>query len=77
MSHADQSTGTDAPVSLWQTVISVLWAFYGVQSNRNRQRDFSRGNATVFIAVGFGLTTLFVLLMAGIVRLILATTGAA
>ncbi len=77
MNPANPPTETDAPVSLWQTVVSVLWAFYGVQSDRNRRRDFSRGSAGTFIAVGFGLTTLFVLLMAGIVKLILVSAGAA
>jgi hypothetical protein len=77
MNHANPQTEDAAPVSLWQTVVSVLWAFYGVQSNRNRHRDFSRGSAGMFIAVGFGLTTLFVLLMVGVVKVILATSGAA
>lgn len=77
MDPAKHPAETDTPVSLWQTVVSVLWAFYGVQSDKNRQRDFSRGSAGTFIAVGFGLTTLFVLLMAGIVKLILASAGAA
>lgn len=77
MNHANPPTEEAAPVSLWETVVSVLWAFYGVQSNKNRRRDFTHGNAGLFIAVGFGLTTLFVLLMVGIVKVILATNGVA
>ena len=66
MNNIHPQTEDTAPVSLWETIVSVLWAFYGVQSNKNRRRDFSRGNAGLFIAVGFGLTTLFVLLMVGV-----------
>jgi hypothetical protein len=35
--------GAESEVALWQTVVSVLAAFYGVQSSRAWQRDFSHG----------------------------------
>ncbi len=76
MNHSETHDEPAAPLTLRQTIISVLWAFYGVQSGKVRQRDFARGSAGVFMAVGFGMTTLFVLLMIGIVKTILAVTGA-
>ncbi len=51
---------------------SVLAAFFGVQSNRNRERDFRHGRPVQFIAVGLLATLLFVLVMWGLVQLFLA-----
>lgn len=59
--------------SVLQVVGSVLSAFFGVQSEKNRERDFGRGNALVFIAVGVILTLLFVLLVWGVVQMVLPT----
>ena len=44
------------PVTLFQVVGSVLASFFGVQSSKNRARDFNRGKAHVFIAVGIVMT---------------------
>lgn len=46
----------DKPVSLFQVVGSVLASFFGVQSSKNRARDFNRGKAHVFISVGIVMT---------------------
>ena len=59
------------PPSLLQVVASVLSAFFGVQSQRNRERDFSDGNPFVFIAVGVVLTALFVLVVWSVVQMVL------
>ena len=58
-------------VTLWQTVGSVLAAFYGVQSSRAWQRDFSKGNALTFILVGLVMTAAFIGILLGIVHVIL------
>lgn len=60
-----------ARVSFWQTVSSVLAAFFGVQSSKARQRDFTSGNPLAFIVVALALTALFVLTLVTIVRVIL------
>lgn len=57
--------------SLWQVIQSVLAAFFGVQSERNRQRDFTQGKPIHYIVIGLMATALFVLFMIGIVKLIL------
>lgn len=61
----------EPPPSLWQVVQSVAAAFFGVQSERNRQRDFTRGKPSQFIIIGLLATALFVLVMILIVKLIL------
>jgi hypothetical protein len=62
-------------VTLWQTVWSVLAAFYGVQSSKARQRDFTKGDPLTFILVGVVLTAAFIGVLLGIVKVILHGTG--
>ena len=64
-------TGDDKPLTFWQMLGSTLAAAVGVQSSRNRHRDFSRGKASHFIFMGIAFTALFVLAMIGLVSLIL------
>ena len=73
------STDTDeqpdknaAPLTFWQVLHSTLAAAFGVQSSKNRERDFTRGKASHFIIMGIGFTALFVLLMVGLVQLVLS-----
>jgi hypothetical protein len=60
-----------APPTLWQVVLSVLAAFFGVQSEKNRQRDFTRGKPSQFIIIGLIATAVFVVVMIAIVQLVL------
>ena len=39
-------------MSIWQTIKSVLSAFFGVSSGERRQRDFAEGNPMIFLVVG-------------------------
>jgi hypothetical protein len=67
---------TDKPVSLLQVAQSVLAAFFGVQSHRNRERDFKGGSARVFIIAGLLGTLIFIAVVATVVHLVLsAATG--
>lgn len=72
--HRDDSR-EDRPPSLGQTVMSVLAAFFGVQSSANRERDFTRGRPIHFILIGLVATVAFILALVMIVRLILATAA--
>ena len=51
---------------------SVAAAFFGVQSNKNRERDFTHGKPIHYIVMGVAATALFVLVMWGAVKLFLA-----
>jgi len=55
----------------WEVVMSVLAAALGVQTSKNRERDFTKGNPLVFIAAGLIFTILFVLTLIGVVNLII------
>lgn len=62
-------------VTLLQTVASVLASFFGVQSSKHWERDFTHGNALTFIMVGVALAGGFVLTLLTVVRLILHHAG--
>jgi hypothetical protein len=69
--NSEERSGT----GLGRALRSVLSAFLGVQSNRNRERDFTHGKLSHFVVVGLVVTTLFVLLVVGVVRLVLHLAG--
>ncbi|MDA1073293.1 MAG: DUF2970 domain-containing protein [Proteobacteria bacterium] len=64
----------DSPekLTVWQMLGSVLAAAFGVQSGRNRERDFTSGKASHFIILGIGFTVVFVLVLIGVVNLVLS-----
>lgn len=62
----------EQPLTFWQMLGSTAAAAFGVQSSKNRKRDFSKGKASHFILMGIGFTAVFVLLMAGLVSLVLS-----
>lgn len=57
------------PPTFWQMLHSVLAAALGVQSGKNRARDFTHGKASHFIALGVLFTLVFVLVLIGLVQL--------
>ena len=61
--------------TFWQVIISVLAAFFGVQSDKNRERDFKHGKPIHFIIAGLLLTLLFILVVWGVVKLVLNAAG--
>ena len=63
------------PPSLLDTIFSVLASFFGVQSEKNRRRDFTSGNPVLFIGVAIVLTVVFVLSLIVIVRIMLSNAG--
>ena len=69
-----EATGEDARegVSGLQVVQSTLAAALGVQSSKNRKRDFAEGRASQFVIAGIVFTAAFVGIMVLIVRTVLA-----
>lgn len=64
------------PPTFWQMLQSVLAAAFGVQSNKNRARDFAHGKPSHFIVLGTLFTLLFILVLLGLVKLALHLTAA-
>ncbi|MBA1275042.1 DUF2970 domain-containing protein [Stutzerimonas azotifigens] len=61
----------DKPLTFGEMLSSVLAAALGVQSGKNRARDFSRGKPVHFILLGVGFTAVFALTLLGIVLLVI------
>ena len=61
--------------SFWDTVKSVSAAFFGVQSGKNQERDFSKGNPWAFIWIGILFVSLFILSIYAVVRIVLSQSG--
>ncbi|MEQ9462930.1 MAG: DUF2970 domain-containing protein [Haliea sp.] len=59
----------------WHVISSVFAAGLGVQSSRNRERDFKQGKAGVFIAAGLIFTILFIAAVFTIVQLVLSSAS--
>ena len=53
--------------SLLHVVKSVMAAFVGVQSEKNRQVDFKHGSLSAYIVIGLIATLVFVLLVKTVV----------
>jgi len=72
-----QSTGDEEKKSMnpMQVVSSVFAAGLGVQSSKNRERDFKQGRAGVFIAAGIIFTLLFIGVVFTVVQLVLKVAG--
>lgn len=55
------------------TIQGVAAAFLGVQSNKNRERDFKEGKLSDFVLVGLVAVVLFILVLVGLVQIALST----
>ena len=62
-------------LSPWQVAASTVASAFGVQSRRNRERDFSHGKPLHFIIAGVVFTALFVLAVVLVVNLVLSRAG--
>lgn len=56
-------------------VKSTLAAALGVQSSKNRERDFKHGSLKSFIVAGVIFTVLFILGVITVVKLVLKSAG--
>ena len=58
------------PITPAQVLGSVAASAFGVQSRRNRERDFSRGNPWHFVLAGLVFTGAFVGVLVLVVRMV-------
>jgi len=72
--HPNNSSNSRSP-GLLSIIFSVLAAFFGVQSEKNRTRDFQHGRPIHYILVGLIMTLLFILLVWSVVKLVLRSAG--
>ncbi len=75
MHQINDENGKPQAPGLWQVIGSVMAAAFGVQSRKNRERDFKHGRAIHFIVVGLVFTVLFVLAILAVVKIVLRHAG--
>lgn len=66
----------DKEPTLAQTAASAAAAMFGVQSSKNRDRDFKSKSPAKFILMGAAMTCVFILVVLLAVRFAMQTTGA-
>lgn len=69
--HNDDNIEQKRKLPFWKTMLSVMQASFGVQSRKNKERDFANGSVKGFIAASIIFTVLFVLTLVVIVRMVL------
>ena len=62
-------------VSPFALMGSVVASAFGVQTNKNRERDFQQGKFHHFVIGGIIFAVLFVLAVAGIVKIVMSNAG--
>ena len=75
MENSPQKDDEDINITFSQLLKSTLSAFVGVQSNRNRERDFKHGKISHFIGIGLLFGLLFVGTLVTVVQIVLHVTG--
>lgn len=76
MEHDPPNTPEEPGKLNWlQVVGSVFAAGLGVQSSKNRERDFKQGRTGVFIAAGIVFTLLFVGTVILVVQMVVKSAG--
>jgi hypothetical protein len=63
-------------ISILSLMGSIFASAFGVQTNKNRERDFKHGKFHHFIIGGIVFAVLFVLAVIGIVKMVMSTAGA-
>ena len=65
----------DQKPNLLQVFGSVLASFIGVQSQKNRERDFTKGKLSHYIIAGIIMTAAFIVIVWTVVQFVLRSAG--
>lgn len=70
--HEESASVAPPKPSFLSMIVSTFAAAFGVQTDKNRERDFQQGNIYSFIAAGVIFTAIFVVSTILLVKFILA-----
>jgi hypothetical protein len=73
--HIVEDKNHSSPATFLQVAKSTFAAFLGVQSEENRQRDFTQGNPKHYIIAGAIGTIIFIIVLWIIVKVIVSLAG--
>ena len=65
----------ESKISFFSVIQSTFAAAFGVQSKKNRERDFSHGKPIVFITAGLMFALVFILSVYGVVQMVMSSSG--
>ena len=71
----DKNTGNNKRYTIIDTLKSVLLAFWGVQSEQNRHRDFVEGKFSHFVIIGLVMVIAFITLLMAAVTTVISLFG--
>lgn len=75
MSLNSHDQDPDKKPTALQLIGSVLSAAVGIQSSKNRERDFKHGKIRTFVMAGVIYVALFIITVYSVVRLVLSHTS--
>lgn len=58
--------------SIWHFMFTVVAAAFGVQSDKNRQKDFSHSSPWPYIFGGLAFTVVFILILVFVVKAVIS-----
>jgi len=73
--NEDNKSGPNKGLSPLSLIGSLFAGAFGVQTQKNRDRDFKQGKFHHFIIGGIIFAIIFVLAVAGIVKLVMSSAG--
>ena len=76
MSEIEEKRDEEETLALWEVFQGVFAMFIGVQSEKNRERQFKYGKLHQFIIVGIVITITFVLHIILLVKFAMNWAGA-
>ncbi|WP_036550790.1 DUF2970 domain-containing protein [Neptunomonas japonica] len=66
---------SDQRPTLWQMILSVISAMFGVQSEQNRERDFTNGSLWPYVLIGIITLIIFIVAVMLLTRWALSLAG--
>ena len=75
MSPEPHESDLDKKPTLLQLIGSVLSAAIGIQSSKNRERDFKHGKLSTFVVAGIIFVALFIFSVYSVVQVVLHQAG--
>ena len=76
MSEIEEKQEEEQSLALWEVFQGVIAMFIGVQSEKNRERQFKYGKLHQFIIVGIIITIIFIVHIILLVKYALIWAGA-
>jgi hypothetical protein len=76
MNEVEQKQDEEETLALWEVFQGVIAMFIGVQSEKNRERQFKYGKLHQFIIVGIFITVIFIVHIILLVKFVMNWAGA-